>query len=383
MTQIAFFGHNASDAAIRRRVQSFQDDGISVTGFTMRRGEVQDIAWENIDLGETRDGAFIARIRSVFSGARIAARQKDVLARADVIYARNLDMLACAFLAKRWSKLGTPVIYECLDVHRLLSGGGMIGKMMRWLEGALLKRTIGLVVSSPGFLKHHFERYYPDAYRAIIAENRLAAGADYGPRPTISEPVDAERNDKPLRIGWVGILRCQRSLDLLCAVADELGGSVEIRLHGLPARNEIPVFEPVIDARANMRYYGRYTSPEDLAEIYGGLDVVWAGDFMEAGYNSVWLLPNRIYEGGYYATPAIAPEGTETANWIDQHASGRSVAEPLEKNLSALFRELAEAPESLGEYSRQLSKLDESVFIQPVGFMRGVIDQFMKEGRAK
>lgn len=377
MTEIAFFGHNASDPAVRRRVQSFHDDGLKVSGFTMRRGEPQDIAWENVDLGQTRDGALLARIGSIFKGARLAAQHKAQLASADVIYARNLDMLCCAFLAKRHTKLKTPVIYECLDVHRMLTRGDIIGKLGRWLEGTLLKRTIGLVVSSPGFLKHHFEKHFAGNYTAILVENRLAAGADYGARPDLEQAV-ARDVSKPLRIGWIGILRCQRSLDLLCKVADDLGDRVEIRLHGIPARNEIPVFEPEIDKRKNVSYFGRYKSPEDLASIYGELDVVWAGDFMEAGYNSVWLLPNRIYEGGYYATPAVAPQGTQTAIWLADHDCGTEAAEPLEETLSELFGRYADDRRELTRYASKQIALSDDVFIQPIGFMKDVIEPLLQ-----
>lgn len=381
--QIAFFGHDALDAAVRRRIQTFLDSDLDVSGFTMRRGDMRVLPWDNIDLGLTRDGALIARIASVFTGARKAARHKSQLVTADVIYARNLDMLACAFLTKRLSGLKTPVIYECLDVHRLLCGSGLISRLMRWFEGTLLKRTIGLVVSSPGFLTHHFERYYPGSYKARIVENRLAAGADYGPRPGAAQIEDGRPAGMPLRIGWVGVLRCQRSLDLLCAVARELGSGIEIHLHGIPARTEIHVFEPAIEAHANMHYHGRYKSPEDLASIYASLDVVWAGDFMEAGYNSVWLLPNRIYEGGYYATPAIAPEGTQTAIWLKEHACGLEITEPLEKNLPGLLQHLASAPETLIPYARKLTELDETVFVQPVSFMRSVVEDLLGEERTK
>src|ERR1700754_3594982 len=112
MTRIAFFGHNAADAAVCRRVQAFRDDGVEVTGFMMRRGKDAARSWENVDLGETADGAYLQRIKSIFSGARIAANARDKLAAADVIVARNLDMLATAFLAKRYAGLKTPVIYE-------------------------------------------------------------------------------------------------------------------------------------------------------------------------------------------------------------------------------------------------------------------------------
>ena len=368
MTRIAFFGHDAGDAAVRRRARTFLEDGFGVNGFMMRRRDLQPTEWTMTDLGETRDGAFLQRIRQVFRGARIAAAD-PALAAADVIYARNLDMLACAFLAKRHAGLTTPVIYECLDVHRLLCRKDPVGALLRRLEGWLLGRSAALVVSSPGFVKHHFEPYYRNLPPVILIENRLAGGQAYGVRKADGKGRVPDR----LRIGWVGNLRCRRSLDLLCALADALGDAVEIRLHGVPARTEIPVFEPLIDARPNMSYHGRYRSPEDLQAIYDGLDVVWAGDFMEAGLNSVWLLPNRIYEGGYFCTPAIAPEGTETADWIARHGSGFTLAEPLEETLPALIATLIEQPEPVGERAGALARLPAETFVQPPGFLKAAL----------
>ena len=133
------------------------------------------------------------------------------------------------------------------------------------------------------------------------------------------------------------------------------------------------MFEPLIDARPNMTFFGRYRSPEDLAGIYENLDVVWAGDFMEAGYNSVWLLPNRIYEGGYYCTPSIAPAGTETAAWLDQNSCGFIIEEPLGDTLPALIEQLIGNREPISARAATLSKLPDSTFIQPKGFMADVI----------
>ena len=374
MTRIAFFGHDAADAAVRRRVQGFLDDGLEVTGFMMRRRDPGALAWDNIDLGETRDGAFLQRICQVFAGARLAAAARDKLAGADVIYARNLDMLACAFLAKRQARLATPVIYESLDIHRLLTRQDLIGAGVRWLERMLLKRSAGLVVSSPGFIRNHFERRYPGDYRAFLVENRLAPGASYGAR-ACERKSRPSPGAEPLRLGWVGNLRCRRSFELLCDLADRFPDRLEIHLHGVPARTEIPVFEPLIEARPNMHYHGRYRSPEDLAAIYDRLDVVWAGDFMEAGYNSVWLLPNRIYEGGYYCTPSIAPAGTETAAWLERHQCGFIIDEPLQTSLPELIGQLINDRAPIAARAAILAQLPEETFIQPKGFLAEVVQR--------
>ncbi len=373
---IAFFGHDAADSAVRRRVRAMKGDGFRVTGFMMRRRENITPEWQNIDLGLTRDGAFLARLKSIFSGARRAAKE-PVLKEADLIYARNLDMLIAAFLAKKIAGLKTPVIYECLDINRLMIRQDLIGKVLRWIEGRLLLRSAGLVTSSPGFLKNYFEPHHNGKYRAYLLENRLAAGSDYGQRPDHIK----KRTPNKLRLGWVGMLRCKRSFGLLCALADRFPKELEIDIHGIPARSEIEVFEPEIDKRPNMNFGGRYKSPEDLASIYANIDVVWAGDFMDAGYNSVWLLPNRIYEGGYYGVPAIAPVGTETGNWITERATGFTPAEPLGVTLPKLITQILGSSEALDQANRTLLNLDESTFVEPAGLTREIILEALQSSR--
>ena len=379
MTRIAFFGHDAADAAVRRRVQGFRDDGLDVIGFTMRRRDDVAADWENVDLGLTFDGDYGQRIKSIFRGAKLAAARADLLASADVIYARNLDMLATAFLAKRHAGLKTPVIYEALDVHRLLTRKDLVGLALRRIEGALLKRTKRLVVSSPGFLENYFELRHRNQYRAGLIENRLAAGAKYGPRPVLDSPRSAS---EPLRIGWVGMLRCKRSLGLLIDVARKLGPQVRIVLHGAPALTEIPDFHEQIQGIDNIEFHSRYKAPEDLARIYGGLDLVWAGDFMEAGHNSVWLLPNRLYEGGYYAVPPIAPEGTQTAKWINARSAGFTLAEDLACTLPGLVRTLIADRGSIAVKRSHLLDLPESTFVAPRGELAALISDTIRDASA-
>ena len=232
-------------------------------------------------------------------------------------------------------------------------------------------RCRGLIVSSPGFLRNYFEPVHKGRYTAYLLENRLMDGMEHGARP---EP-GAARADGPLRLGWVGNLRCARSFALLLALADRMGDRIEIHLHGYPARTEIPVFEPEIEKRANMTYHGRYRAPEDLAGIYAALDLVWAGDFMEAGFNSVWLLPNRVYEGGYFCVPAIAPAGTETASWIDARKGGFLIDEPLDETLPALIARLSDDRAAILQRAEALAARPGSDFVQPAGLLSELLDE--------
>ena len=336
----------------------------------MRRQDAAPVDWSNIDLGRTFDGAYRQRAAAIRRGARLAAEHRDLLASADVIYARNLDMLATAFLARKQAGLQTPIIYEALDVHRLLTRKDPVGLAFRRLEGALLARTKGLVVSSPGFLRNHFEPHHRGRYTPFIIENRLAAGGNYGPRPTRTTPRSG-----PLQLGWIGMLRCWRSLELLQQVAHEVGPAVHVHLHGVPALTEIPDFHERVKGIANLTFHGRYRSPEDLAGIYGGLDIVWAGDFMEAGFNSSWLLPNRLYEGGYFGVPSIAPAGTQTASSIEARGVGFTLEEDLATTLPDLVRALAGNASPIAVRRKLLLDLPASTFVAQRGELADMIDK--------
>jgi succinoglycan biosynthesis protein ExoL len=66
----------------------------------------------------------------------------------------------------------------------------------------------------------------------------------------------------------------------------------------------------------------------------------WAVDYYEAGGNSEWLLPNRLYEGGYYRTAMIASATSQTGNWLARHEAGVLLGEPLSAALAAFFNDL-------------------------------------------
>ena len=354
-------GHDASDAALAKRVRQMRAEGheTRLASFT-RAGRPSRLPPGTLDIGTTADGDVRQRLAAVARAARHLSRL-DWVRQGEVCWARNLDAALAAVAAGAGGRGSPPLVYECLDVHDLLSGEGLAAFAARTLERRVVGRAARIVVSAPAFETEHFARRYGRRGLDLI-ENRVAAS---GPRPA---PVP--RADRPLTIGWFGILRCQRSLDLLLAAVTEGRGRLRLALRGQPADVALPRFAEQVAACPHAAYDGPY-APEDLGALYAGADLAWAGDWSQTGANSRWLLPNRLYEAGWHGVPVIAPHGTATAAWAAAHGTGLVCAEEpvpadlaatlLRTDLPALRAAVAAAPDALfaappGEVTRVLER---------------------------
>lgn len=339
--KIEVFGFDVAEISQIRRIRALRDLGHAVHSFTMRRGNmnagfVPD--WPNTHLFETRNEALGRRALAVAGSVVKTARHRARLRAADMIVARNLDMLAIAWAARGLSGSRAALVYECLDIHGALTGQGAKGRAMRAAERRLLRDVDMLVVSSPGFVRHYFEPVQGYSGPWALWENKLAAGSALPPRPETRIPGQG-----PLRLGWVGTIRCAPSLDLLAALARRMGDAVEIHVHGIVHRHALPDFDTTVAGHGNMLYHGEYDYPGDLARLYGGLDAVWAQDLWQRGSNSDWLLPNRIYEASWAGCPSLALAGTETGRRVAEDGLGWTVAEADAAHVESLLSTLTRA----------------------------------------
>lgn len=359
MTKLAFFGHNFNEPAVRRRARAFLSCGFDVVGVMPYRGCLTPGPFDLVSLGQTRDGNYLSRLMPLIKSLQITGARHPQLAEIDLIYARNLDMLACAHAFRFRNRLQVPIVYECLDIHSMMLDHGLLSRMLRRLEAALLRRSDLLVYSSNCFRKAYFDVYHPDLFRGCLIENRLNAG-DVQERPKSPRSPASGK----LKLGWVGNLRCRRSLDILIQLGKQFQGELEIHVHGYPARTVFPDFETELQQAAGITFHGLYDSAVDLPRIYSSFDVVWAGDWFEANRNSVWQIPNRIYEGGYYGVPAIGAQGTETGQKIAEWGAGWLLDMPAEACVQKLIAFLLNNPEEVRKKSNALLQLPLPTFVE-------------------
>jgi succinoglycan biosynthesis protein ExoL len=318
--RIAYFVHDLANPAVAHRVQMLQAGGAEVVllGFSRNHGPVTSVAGvEAVDLGGTSDARLIRRAGSVLRALAGAPRWSRKIAGAETILARNLEMLVLAQAARRFAAPKAALAYEVLDVHRLMLGGGFASRALRWLERLLMHRTSVLVISSPAFVTGYFEprRQSRESSSVVLVENKVLSLN--GP-PTRS---GGRPPGPPWRIGWCGMIRCQRSLDILADLTRRSPGLVEVEVHGRPFYAAFRDFDAQVTAAPGVHFHGPYAQAA-LPGIYDRMHFVWAIDYYEEGLNSDWLLPWRLYEGQLNGAVPIALRGVETGRWLARHGAG-------------------------------------------------------------
>lgn len=370
LLNILYLVHDLNDPATRRRVMMLEAGGARVTvgGFQRGEGEGGD---NHISFGRTQDGNFKQRIAAVLKAAGAVRSLLGGVAKPDCIMARNLEML---LLARRavgtFGDQNIPIVYECLDIHRLLLDDGAVGKSLRWLERRLAKRVSLLLTSSPAFLSQYFEPRNQCAAPALLLENRLI---DLDSENAETIPARDLVAGPPWIIGWFGALRCSRSLEILTRLSRNMEGRVQVMMRGRPVLREMPNFREIVGKEPHLSFGGAYRNPEDMAAIYGEAHFSWAIDFFEEGQNSEWLLPNRLYEGCRFGAIPIALRRTEVGRYLERKGFGLLVddasPEALAKELSAF------SPDEYARQQARLSAVDPAAWVCTARDCRNLVER--------
>jgi len=372
--RILYLAHDLADAAIPRRVRLLRDGGAIVRLVGLERGPSMATAKkpEGRPIGVTYNGRLWQRIAAIIKAVLFFSSWRDEVPGADIILARSLEMLLIAVLVRARMRLATPIVYECLDIHRLMTRPGPAGWVLRTIEQRLLDLSALLIVSSPKFIDAYFEPTHHRLPPWLLLENKLLS-SDFEANVVSDDPDPSRPNGPPWRIGWFGIIRCARSLSLLADLVTESQGTIEVEIYGRPARDVVPHFDAIVAATSGMYFGGRYDRAVDLPRLYGEVHFNWTLDFYEAGLNSDWLLPNRLYEGSMFGAVPIALRTVETGRWLVGKSCGVVLEEPLQQSLRQFFPQLDRA--SYRILQADVKRLDKLALMETAESARRLVDR--------
>lgn len=350
--KLVFFAQDVSDTSTVKRAESFVADGFDLTIFSFQRGRYhRDFAppWPCVVLGRTADGRYGRRMLALLRGAATMLGKGKFLRGASAFYARNIDQLILALLARALFRRGVPVVYEVLDIQPAFVRAGLPFALLRALERFCLGHIQLLVVSSPAFA----HSYYRARQRYIgpwqLLENKLPPSAL---ALRSAAPPARARGAHKWVVGYFGLIRGDATFELMDRVAARLRGLVQFQIRGVFTTVDQARFDAMLRRNGNMAYLGEYVSPRDLGKIYGEVDFAWAIDLENAAHNSRWLLPCRFYEAGFFGVPCLGVRDFETGRWIERLDSGWVFGGALEDALVRFFETVT--PE---EYAAKRARL--------------------------
>jgi len=345
-----------SQPRFQKRIISFKELGANILVFSFERDyfEGNNNKCRYISLGKISHGKYIKRLKLLFR-AFFKARKK--IKKNHVIYAFGLDNAFLGICLKIFLKNKIKVVYECGDIRSLFLRQDFKGEIFRWLERFVMKRCFLIVTTSIVFINEYFIKIQrQDQKYLFLLENKIKE-----PMPKVLSKI-SWRNKKVIRIGFFGLLRCQRSWEILCYLAEKFPEKFIIYVRGIPFG--INNFKEKVDENYNIIYEGEYINPDDLANIYRKVDIVWTAYNIEnslEGINRKWAMRNQFYESIYYNTPLIVQYGTEAANRIIREDIG--IVINMNDKKKTIINMLKINHEKINKWRLRIQKLPHSYYI--------------------
>lgn len=340
--RLVYFSHDRNDANVWQRCHDFAALGFELTNVSWHRDKTSpdgERPWHEIDLGRTMDAAYWHRAWSVARGAIVVLCHFQQIRGADLLVARNFEPSVLAMLARRLFNRKVPFAYECLDIHRFLTSRAGLGKACRLAERRVLDTADLLIVSSPDFVSRYFGPVHGYDGPVYLLENKMPRFlAQRFAAPTMLRRPHA---GPPWRIGWFGMLRDMESLGLLLRIAAMKPELVEVSIRGYPTEITEEELRRIVEPYPNVTYGGPYQKATELSSIYADVDLVWGIDLYDTGVNSDWLLPNRLYEAGFFGRPVIARADTAIGRFVADLQMGCVLAPPYDVACLELLGQLS------------------------------------------
>jgi len=308
-------------------------------------------------LGEITHVSYLKRFVLIVKSINII---RNTVRKTDVVYTFGLDMLFLGWISKQLSfRKNVQLVYEVGDIREILIGKTPINNLARFFEKFLLRYVSVLVVTSEAFYTEYFRKVQnAKSLKYHVIENKID--------PDIMSDVHsqelAEKENKEFTIGYFGVLRCTRTLEILKMLAEKGKGIMKIYLRGLPGLKMQKEYDELVSTEGVVNE-GPYIVPDDLSEMYNTVDLVWACypyQGKKTG-NWCWAKTIRFYESCYFKKPVFVQSGTEDCKTVEQYGIGICLdLENIEKTVEYI---LSTSEDEISEWEKNINELPVHVYL--------------------
>ncbi|TVQ00264.1 MAG: hypothetical protein EA359_16095 [Balneolaceae bacterium] len=305
-------------------------------------------------LGFIEHGKYFRRIWTLLASAKTIRKK---IGHQDYIYSFNLDMLFLAWFSTLFLKDRPKFVYDLLDIHPILYKKTVLSGLLRAFERFLVRKTNVVVVASPFYIDgyfHELQTLYSTSYHVI--ENKLNT-FDL-PQNEGNRDVLKKTDDFPMVLGFFGIIRCPRSLKFLYKFLETSNGKFHLYIRGMFLVPE--QFKELILTSPFVEFGGSYLYPDELSEMYGKIDILWAAQQLGEAHTKL-SRTNRFYQGCYFKKPMITQAGTKD----DEIVAGSNLGLSIDLNQPEQSMELLRNIDDVKrlDWQNNLNKVPKEVFL--------------------
>lgn len=332
MKEIIFILSSLNDPHYRKRVEEFMDHGYEVTvyGFTRTGRELPESRYTPIVLGDIQNRSFRSRISILNS--RIKSISKNC--KGKLCFYSSMDI---AIFASMYIK--SPYIYEVCDLTELTIGNKLVRTVLSRMNVHYIRKSLTTIITSEGFAEH-FRQIDPGKFSLIPNKVSPLIPPYNGERKSIDKDI--------IKIGFAGVIRFETIYHFVKACV-EYGRNIELHLFGIYNNTDewslkIQALEQNHD---NIIYHGSFSNPDDLPDIYKGIDMVLCTYSPTLGVK--YAEPNKLYEAIYFRCPIIVSENVFLGDKVKRLNVGYVINAMDENNIKAFLSGLNEA-----DYDRKI-----------------------------
>ena len=363
-----YFLPRTTEVRCLKRIRWLAREGLQPTTLAFHRAGL-DIELEppDVSLGSLEHGRYWKRL---FVLLRVVPRVVPRLRDAEVAYCFGLDLLGLTWFSRLLARTPTALVYEVADVREIQCGSSLLSRLIRAGEQFLLRRVAALVVTSPAYLDGYYRRFgrLPPVF---LLENKFGHQVD----PAAIETVRATpvcREPGVITIGFFGVIRCIRSLDLLFELAARAAGRIRVYVRGVAAGETIA--RRLERAPPHVVVEGPFEPEADMPAMYRTVDIGWVADY-HATTNTKMARRNRFYDCCMFGRPMIAQKGSVDGVVVEREGLGLIIdADDRERAIRAM---LELTPAQIAFRRANVLALPRRVFAQEPGDENADLARFL------
>ncbi len=316
---IVFIVDSLSQPRCIKRIMSFANNGFDCKVYGYDRGKYTCNVLPNTIkvtiLGEMKDGTdYLQKIKILKKD--ISRIVKDNKSRDQVFYSFGFFSTLFLYLHRK------VFVYEISDILYGYPKFSKIMWLLKWLDKRMIKQSLVTVMTSEGFRK-----FFGLSLANIIVQPNKVSNRLLG---TARSPMIITKG-QGLTFSFIGAIR----YETIYRFADVIGSQFpqhQFFFYGQANGNALKNCQTLTSKYSNVRYFGAYKNPEDLAQIYSKINVVVAC-YTPTSLNERLAEPNKLYEALFFCKPIVVSDGIFLAKQVDFYQCGFCVDATNEQSI--------------------------------------------------